>query len=194
MISYGNTGSMNIVLASRSPRRRLLLEQVGINFEIITPRAEETQPEGNALADTVLQNAEAKALSVLDISTAVPVLGADTLVDLHGDVLGKPSDSAEAVIMLSKLSGALHKVYTGIVVIDSKTGTTYRDHAVTEVRFRTLTAEEIDDYVRSGDPLDKAGSYGIQGRGALFVESINGCFYNVMGLPLSKLWQILLKL
>ena len=189
-----NPSNIKIVLASGSPRRKLLLEQVGLNFTVIPPITNEALHDGNNFADTVLHNAGVKTLSVIDEADGLPVLGADTLVDLGGEALGKPSGPAEAVIMLSKLSGKVHRVHTGIVVIDPTSGVTYRDNAMTEVQFRDLTDEEIYDYVSSGDPFDKAGAYGIQGRGALLVTGIKGCFYNVMGLPLSKLWQIMLKI
>jgi len=185
---------MKIVLASSSPRRKLLLEQIGINFSIILPEAIESQHKGGDFAKTVLHNAEIKAVSVINKSNGLPVLGADTLVDLKGEALGKPSDSADAIAMLSKLSGKVHRVYSGISVVEPESGVILQDYAVTDVQFRELDDEEIDDYVCSGDPLDKAGSYGIQGRGALLVDRIDGCFYNVMGLPLAKLWQILQKL
>jgi len=193
MISYCRPEKIKIVLASSSPRRKFLLEQIGIKFTILKPNVQEVKHKGSDFAKTVLHNAEIKALSVVSSANGLPILGADTLVDLDGNALGKPSDSADAVSMLSRLSGKIHRVYSGIVVIESNSGTIHQDYAVTEVQFRDLSDEEIDDYVCSGDPFDKAGSYGIQRRGALLVDSIDGCFYNVMGLPLSKLWQILQK-
>lgn len=122
------------------------------------------------------------------------VLGADTIVLLDGEILGKPADGTEAKRMLSRLSGRMHQVLTGLTLIDVATGTELSELERTKVKIRTLSAQEIEDYVRTGEPLDKAGAYGIQGQGAALVEGIEGCFYNVVGLPLAKLAKLLTKL
>jgi septum formation protein len=118
-------------------------------------------------------------------------LGADTIVNLRGRALGKPADAEDARRTLRMLSGSVHQVHTGIVLIDSAHDLIYRDSAVTGVTFRPLPEEEIEAYIRTGEPFDKAGSYGIQGRGALFIRRVDGCFFNVMGLPLPRLWEVL---
>ena len=119
------------------------------------------------------------------------VISADTIVWLDGMVLGKPSDAANAKLMLKKLSGQTHEVYTGICVTDSKSGKSVSDYAVTKVNFKVLDEDEIDRYISTGEPMDKAGAYGIQGKGCLFVESIEGDYLNVVGLPAMKLSKIL---
>ncbi len=182
-----------IVLASTSPRRQMLLKQVNIPFRVIPPVVAEASPIGDDFARIVVMNAEAKAASVLDQVNSQAVLGADTLVELNGRPLGKPSSNDDARRMLNELSGQDHFVHTGIALIDAETGTRYSDNEITRVYFRNLTSAEIDAYIESGEPMDKAGSYGIQGRGALFIHRVEGCFFNVMGLPLAKLWELLLK-
>jgi len=182
-----------IILASTSPRRQMLLRQVNIPFRVIPPVVDEVSPIGDDFARIVVINAEAKAASVLDQVNGQAILGADTLVELNGRPLGKPVNRDDARRMLNELSGQDHSVHTGITLIDAETGAHYCDNEITRVYFRNLRRIEIDAYIESGEPMDKAGSYGIQGRGALFIYRVEGCFFNVMGLPLSKLWEILLK-
>ena len=182
-----------IILASTSPRRQMLLRQVNIPFRVIPPVVAEASPIGDDFARIVVTNAEAKAVSVLNQVNGQAVLGADTLVELNGRPLGKPANRDDARRMLNELSGRDHLVHTGIALIDVKTGVRYCDSEITKVYFRNLTRVEIDAYIESGEPMDKAGSYGIQGRGALFIHRVEGCFFNVMGLPLAKLWELLLK-
>lgn len=180
-----------IILASTSPRRQMLLKQINIPFRAIVPKGIEEVPDDNDFARIVVRNAESKAGSVLDSVAGKAVLGADTLVELDGDPLGKPTDAGDARRMLRSLSGRDHFVHTGIVLIDPARGVRYRDSEITRVYFRSLTEVEIDDYIRSGEPMDKAGSYGIQARGAVLIRRVEGCFFNVMGLPLAKLWEML---
>ena len=171
----------------------MLLEQIGIHFEVVPPDdGTEKTPSNGDFAAIVVRNAAAKAASVSDRFKDRIILGADTLVELDGYALGKPCDEADARRMLKLLSGRDHFVHTGIAVIDGRSVERYLDSEVTRVFFRRLTDDEIDDYIRSGEPMDKAGSYGIQERGAVFISRIEGCFFNVMGLPLAKLWEILL--
>jgi septum formation protein len=179
-----------LVLASISPRRRLLLEQIGARFRLIPPTAEEVIPDDDCAA-TALLNAGMKALSVLEEAGDSPVIGADTIVDLDGKPLGKPRNAADAAHILALLSGRRHIVHTGVQLHDPHTGRIYSGVEHSQVWFRTLGDAEIEAYIRTGEPLDKAGAYGIQERGALLIERIDGCFFNVMGLPLARLWGML---
>lgn len=181
---------MDIILASQSPRRRELLERMGMEgFQIVSPEVDE---EIGAFppAELVCRLSTLKAEAVRNqVGEGSLIIAADTVVALDGAVLGKPEDKLEAFKMLSALSGGRHQVYTGVTVLrgDEK----YTEHEVTDVTFRELTEEEIEDYIKTGEPMDKAGAYGIQGYGALFIQSIQGDYYNVMGLPVCRLGQIL---
>lgn len=183
---------MRVILASSSPRRLQLLQQIGIEAEV-RPAAFDELSTGKMADEVVLANAVGKCQAVCAVcGDKVPVIAADTVVVLDGQILGKPKDAADAVRMLTELSGRTHKVLTGVAV--SFDGRQLAEVCETEVIFRTLTAAEIADYVATGEPLDKAGAYGIQGRGAVFVEKINGCYNNVVGLPLTRLHLMLAKL
>lgn len=183
---------MRVILASSSPRRLQLLQQIGIEAEV-RPAAFDELSTGKMADEVVLANAVGKCQAVYAAcGDKVPVIAADTVVVLDGQILGKPKDAADAVRMLTELSGRTHKVLTGVAV--SFDGRQLAEVCETEVIFRTLTAAEIADYVATGEPLDKAGAYGIQGRGAVFVEKINGCYNNVVGLPLTRLHLMLAKL
>lgn len=180
-----------IILASQSPRRRQLLEQMGITDFVICP-AQGEEDMGAHLPPDRLSEALALAKAREVAAQAGPedmIIAADTIVTLDHQVLGKPHSREEAVSMLETLSGRHHVVYTGLAVL--RGGETVSDHEGTEVRFRPLSREEIEAYVATGEPMDKAGAYGIQGRGALLVEGIVGDYFNVMGLPVCKLGQIL---
>ncbi len=182
---------MDIILASKSPRRRALLEQMGVrNFRVITPDIDEHMDRDLPPAELVRQISEEKARAVA--AQAGPdaiVIAADTVVALDGVVLGKPADEEEAFRMLSLLSGNRHQVYTGLTVL--RGAQAFSQWEETAVTFRPLTGEEIEAYIATGEPMDKAGAYGIQGCGALFIEGIAGDYYNVMGLPVCRLGQIL---
>jgi len=186
-----------IILGSASPRRAALLRQLEIPFEqVVSPDAEPVPGDCRPGA-FVVASARAKARSVRRLLVqgerqARPfiVIGADTVVVLDGSILGKPADAEEAVSMLRGLSGRAHQVYTGIALACSG-GRELCDHAVTRVRMRCLTEADIRGYVATGEPLDKAGAYGIQGLGARFIEWIEGCYYNVVGLPLERLGALL---
>ena len=183
---------MRVILASSSPRRLQLLQQIGIEAEV-RPAAFDELSTGKMADEVVLVNAVGKCQAVCAAcGDKVPVIAADTVVVLDGKILGKPKDAADAVRMLTELSGRKHKVLTGVAV--SFDGRQLAEVCETEVIFRTLTAAEIAEYVATGEPLDKAGAYGIQGRGAVFVEKINGCYNNVVGLPLTRLHLMLAKL
>lgn len=186
-----NENRMDIILASKSPRRRALLEQMGVrDFRIVTPDIDEHMDRGLPPAELVRQISLEKAQAVAaqaDPNTVV--IAADTVVALDGVVLGKPADKEEAFRMLSLLSGNRHQVYTGLTVLRGEQ--VFSQWEETAVTFRSLTAEEIEAYIATGEPMDKAGAYGIQGYGALFIEGISGDYYNVMGLPVCRLGQIL---
>ncbi|MGM9537934.1 MAG: Maf family protein [Candidatus Onthomonas sp.] len=180
-----------IILASQSPRRRELLTQMGITDFVICP-AKGEEDMGAHLPPDRLSEALALAKAREVAAQAGPediVIAADTIVTLDHQVLGKPRSREEAVSMLETLSGRHHVVYTGLAVL--RGGEVVSGHEATEVRFRPLSREEIAAYVATGEPMDKAGAYGIQGRGALLVEGIVGDYFNVMGLPVCKLGQIL---
>jgi len=185
------TKDIRLVLASASPRRRELLEGLGLSFEVHPSQVEEETFKHLPPAARVEALALAKAWSLLPKFPGCLIVGADTLVVCEGRVLGKPGSAAEAAAMLSFLSGRTHLVYTGVAVVRSPDGMAKASHAVTEVTFRPLTKREIRAYVASGEPLDKAGAYGIQGRGALLVKEIKGDYFNVVGLPLVSLTELL---
>lgn len=182
---------MSIVLASGSPRRRELLEMLGVkDMKIIPAAGEEVAPKGVGPGELVMALASAKAREVAAACIAGDVvIGADTIVWAGGRVFGKPCSEEEAAAMLRTLSDSAHEVYTGVCVI--KDGTELREFEISRVRFRPLSEREIEAYVATGEPMDKAGAYGAQGKGALFVRGIEGDFFNVMGLPLCRLGEML---
>ena len=182
---------MELILASKSPRRRTLLEQMGVrSFRVVTPDIDEHMDRDLPPAELVRQISEEKARAVAaQVGPDAIVIAADTVVALDGAVLGKPADQEEAFRMLSILSGCRHQVYTGLTVLRGEQ--VYSVWEETAVTFRSLTGEEIEAYIATGEPMDKAGAYGIQGYGALLIEGISGDYYNVMGLPVCRLGQIL---
>ena len=184
---------MAVILASQSPRRRELLEQIGLTgFEIRPARGEEradpSLPPDRLVEALSRQKAE-------EVSSAADpgdlVIAADTVVAIGGRVLGKPGTPARAAEMLASLSGRTHTVYTGITVC--RDGRFLTEHEATSARFRSLSPADISAYVSTGEPLDKAGAYGIQGLGALLVEGIQGDYFNVVGLPVHRLYEELKK-
>ncbi|MBE6948591.1 MAG: septum formation inhibitor Maf [Ruminococcaceae bacterium] len=182
---------MNIILASKSPRRRELLTMLGLEFDVIPAVGEENVDESLTPGETVMSLALGKAREIAEQHPGSLVIGSDTLVYLDGKPMGKPSDEAEAANMLRQLSGRVHQVFTGVAVIHE--GVEKADFEKTDVQFRELTEEEIKWYIGTKEPMDKAGSYGIQGQGAVFIPGISGDYFNVMGLPLCKLWSMLPK-
>lgn len=181
-----------LVLASQSPRRRQLLDRLGVPFSVHPSDADETVPPGTSPVETVHRLARDKAEAVAQAFPTALTLGADTIVVLDGDVLGKPTNDTHAAEMLARLSGRSHTVFTGIALVDPPRGRSVTAHEATEVTFAPLSPEEIEAYVRTGSPRDKAGAYGIQDdAGALFVEGVRGDYYNVVGLPLHRLYQTL---
>ncbi len=184
--------STPLILASRSPRRRKLLEQLGLDFTVQASTVEETVTPGLSPEHIVQTLAESKALDVAASHADALTLGADTLVVLDGHVLGKPADAEEARSMLRRLSGRTHTVYTGLALVHPASRRTCTAYEATMVTFAVLEPDEIDAYVASGSPMDKAGAYGIQDDlGAVFVRRIEGDYYNVVGLPLHRLYRLL---
>ena len=182
---------MSIILASQSPRRRQLLGQIGLDHFIVRPaRGEEIMDPALSPAQLVEELSRQKAREVAGASDPGDlVIAADTVVAIDGRVLGKPHDREEACAMLSALSGREHTVYTGVTVCRDDRMLT--QHEATQVRFRPLSPREIRAYVDSGEPMDKAGAYGVQELGALLIEGIRGDYFNVVGLPLCRLGQML---
>ncbi len=181
---------MMLVLASRSPRRAALLKQIGLEFTVV-PGPEDEAPEAGGPAAAAEKLALGKARAVAEKMDRGLVIGADTIVTIEGEVLGKPRDADDARRMLARLSGRPHTVITGVAVVNAGTRESVVEHEESRVWFRTLDSEDIEAYVASGEPMDKAGAYGIQGLGAVFVERLEGCYSNVIGLPLPRLARIL---
>ena len=179
---------MNVILASQSPRRKELLGLFHIPFIIRIPDADETMDPGKSAAEQVAQVSRRKAEAVSREPDDV-VIAADTIVVCGGEILGKPRDTADASRMLHMLSGRDHQVMTGMTVLRGDRCLVCTE--ITDIHFRDLTDREIDAYIRTGEPMDKAGAYGIQGGAALFAERLVGDYYNVMGLPVCRLGQLL---
>lgn len=178
------------VLASSSPRRQHLLRQLGISFEVFVPNVDERFDPEWTPQDIVEQLARRKAAVTAERFSQALILAADTIVVRDGHVMNKPADAEEAAAMLRSLSGRTHTVYTGIAMTHRSTGRSVTTHEATRVTFGTLNEREIDAYVRTGSPMDKAGAYGIQDDcGALFVARIEGDYYNVVGLPLHRFYR-----
>ena len=175
-----------LVLASQSPRRAEILRNAGIPFTVRSVEVDETPLEAERPGPYVWRLAEAKARAIVAAPDEI-VLAADTTVVVAGELLAKPVDAADAKRMLHLLSGRRHEVVTGICI--RRGHDIIRDHASTVVWFSHLSDAEIEDYVASGEPMDKAGAYAIQGRASRFVERIEGCYFNVMGLPVSLVWR-----
>lgn len=188
---------MNIILASGSPRRRELLEQAGYSFTVEVSDADENvcglKPSA-MVEELSLRKATAVANLHQNAEDEYKIIGSDTIVVLDDEVLGKPLDVADARRMLQELSGRKHEVYTGVTVLTVRGGKiekTEQFHECTSVSMREMSTEEIDLYIATGEPMDKAGAYGIQGRAAIFISGICGDYYNVVGLPICHLTTIL---
>jgi len=178
-----------LILASASHRRKNLLTQIGLTFEVRASEIDEQFDLGRSVQENVQSLALQKAFAVAEAGDDAIIVGADTVVVLGSEILTKPRDEQEARLMLAKLSGREHIVHTGIALVDLPTRRTVAGVETTKVKFRTLSSEEISEYVKSGSPMDKAGAYGIQDDyGAVFVERIDGCFYNVVGFPLARFY------
>ena len=184
-------GFSGLVLASRSPQRKLLLEQLGIPFRVVISEHDEGVSDGSP-AHTVQQNARGKAEEVLAREALRPgevVLGVDTVVVSEGEILGKARDADEAASYVRRLAGRRHEVYSGLYLTSRKLA--LAAHAVTGVTFRSLTDAELDAYIRSGEWRDRAGAYAIQGVGSALVRRIDGDYFNVVGLPVAELQRLL---
>ena len=180
-----------LILASKSPRRRELLKLLGHPFTVLVSGIDEELVVGETPAEHVTRLSELKARDVGGRLGDAIVIGADTIVVLDGEILGKPSSPDEAVSMLLKLQGRTHRVYTGFALFDTVSVKLLSDYEATDVTMGSMTKRSAKRYVETGEPLDKAGSYGIQGYGAALVTSIHGCYFTVMGLPLAKLMKAL---
>ncbi len=183
-----------LILASKSPRRYELLKQLGLDFDVIPSDVEEDFVPTESPREHVMRLAEAKALDVGNRFPENWVIGADTIVYVDGIILGKPKNREEALEMLRLISGKEHRVLSGICVSHLKKGKRERKTVETAVRVKALSPVEMDWYISTGEPFDKAGGYGIQGIGSFMIESINGSYTNVVGLPLCELMQMLIRL
>lgn len=196
----GRNMGYRLILASASPRRRELLEQIGATFQVMPAKGEEVitkeQPE-QAVMELSRQKAEEIAEKIADgiADEDVLVLGADTVVVYEGKILGKPKDESDARAMLSMLNGRTHSVFTGVTVIVMKNGNSqiHSFYEETEVSMYPMTDAQISYYIQTGEPMDKAGAYGIQGKGAVFIEKIHGDYNNVVGLPVAKIFYKMLE-
>jgi septum formation protein len=183
-----------LILASSSPRRRKLLSQIGLPFRSVTSHVRERETRIGGKEKMCQLLAQEKAKDVHRRSKVGWVLGADTVVTVKDAILGKPSDAKEAKCMLSLLSGETHKVHTGYCILNPSGELAHSETVTTLVRMKPLSAEEIDAYIMTGEPFDKAGSYAIQGIGVFMIESISGSYTNVVGLPLCALVKALLSI
>lgn len=177
-----------IVLASGSPRRKMLLEQIGVPFDIIISNTDEMIDPMLSPSELVIQLAKEKAIDVAKgLKSGFIVIGADTIVVYKGKLLGKPKDKEDAKAMLNMLQGNMHEVYTGVTLIQTSNQLIQSGFEITEVYMRPLTSSIIEDYINTNEPLDKAGAYGIQGKGTILIDKICGDYNNVVGLPLKLL-------
>lgn len=182
-----------IILASKSPRRKEILEDSGVKFEIVVSDADES-----VVPKTLSPEIYVSQLSLLKAACSAKnlhgdyfVIGSDTIVEYNGEFLGKPKTEDEAFDIINRLSGNEHRVYSGICVFDTKTGRAETDFECTKVYFKTLSESQIREYVKSDEPYDKAGGYAIQGTSGVFVDRIDGDYHNVVGLPLEKLIKLM---
>jgi len=183
-----------IILASASPRRAELLRQIRVEFELLPSQVEERPHPDEAPADYIIRIARAKVIAVARQREAGLVIGADTVVVLDGHLIGKPEDEADARRLLRRLAGRWHAVMTGVALIDLETRREVADYDKTLVKFAQLTDMEIEWYANTGEPMDKAGAYGIQGLGGLFIDEIAGNYYNVVGLPIPLVYRLARRL
>lgn len=182
-----------IILASTSPRRSELLKQIGLEFEVMPSSYEEDMTMRMSHKNLAKTLAYGKAKDVASKVKDGIIIGVDTFLTLGNKRIGKPKNSQDAIKILQTLSEKTIKVYSGVVIIDCQTGKEIIDYEITKVKFKKLSKEEIEHYVSTGEPLGKAGAFGIQGLGAIFISSIKGCYSNVIGLPLHNLYKNLQK-
>lgn len=186
---------LKYILASGSERRQELLHRIVEDFNVSVSDFDETEVGFNGDIDKYVKElALGKALNVKEKTKEdAIIISGDTIVVLENNILGKPKGEKDAFNMLKSLSGKTHRVYSGLAVVNTSNNKVEKESLYTEVKFSNLTDEEIKSYIKTGEPLDKAGAYGIQGYGGVFVEKINGCYYNVVGLPLNLLNKMLKK-
>ena len=180
-----------LILASKSPRRAEILRAAGWEFEMLAANIDETRHESEMAVDYVRRLAQSKAEAVAQRVQAGLVLGADTIVVVDNEILGQPRDEQEARRMLRLLSGKWHEVLTGVAVVNVADDHKMVDHQVTRVRFADISAEEIEWYLSTGETSDKAGAYAIQGYGAVFIEEVQGDYFNIVGLPIRLVYKLL---
>ena len=190
---HNSVDTADLILASQSPRRKYLLEQAGLTFRVMPSRIDESKRPLSAPGDYVQSLAIAKAEDVARLHPDSWVLGADTIVAVDARMLGKPKSAQEARIMLRRLSGKTHQVFTGFCLCRQRTARRVADTVRTEVTFKALTDQELDWYISTGEPFDKAGAYAIQGLGTFLVRRINGSYTNVVGLPVCEVVEILIR-
>ena len=189
-MKYGGNCMETIILASGSPRRQELLQQIGVPYEVVKSDAEEVLDAVEGPRALAVENARRKALAVAKRYPGRVVLGADTVVFQDGAVYGTPKDAEDARNMLNSFAGRRHDVVTGVAIV-AKDGVCYTDATETKVFFNDLTDDEIAAYIATGEPMDKAGAYAVQGRAAAFIPRIEGSFSNVVGLPLAEVASLL---
>ena len=184
---------MDIILASASPRRKEILGNTNLKFEVIKSDIDEVILPEESPCQVVMRLAYEKSMDIAYNNKNKLIIGADTIVCLDNIILGKPKDKLDAIEMIKKLSGRTHQVITGISLINLDANKKIIDYVVSNVKFKNLSHEDIIDYIQTNESLDKAGAYGIQGYGALLVEEIKGDYFNIVGLPISKLSDLLKK-
>ena len=184
---------MNIILASASPRRKEILENTNVKFDVVKSEIDEVILDQELPSQVVMRLAFEKCMDIAHRYEDDLVIGADTVVVLDDIILGKPKDKDDATSMIKKLSGKTHQVITGISLINLNANKKIIDYVVSNVKFKDLSEEDIKDYIQTNESLDKAGGYGIQGYGALLVEEIQGDYFNIVGLPISRLSDLLKK-
>lgn len=202
MVEGGNNGrdemhTMKLILASASPRRAEILKNAGFDFEVIPAHVDESRAPREDASSYVQRLAEAKARAVANqlssnrTQAGCVIVAGDTIVVIDGDILGKPNSSEEARAMLRRLSGRWHEVFTGLAVLPANREEARVAMEKTRVEFARISDNEVEEYIRTGEPFDKAGAYAIQGRAGKFILRVEGCYFNVMGLPLARLYAIL---
>lgn len=184
---------MNIILASASPRRKEILENASVKFEVMASSIEELTLDGESPCQMVMRLAFEKGMDIAPRQKSDLIISADTIVVIDNTVLGKPENEIEARKMITSLSGRTHQVITGISLINLDNNKKIIDYVISNVKFKNLSEEDINDYIRTKESLDKAGAYGIQGYGALLVDEIQGDYFNIVGLPISRLSDLLKK-
>ncbi|MBN1407803.1 MAG: septum formation inhibitor Maf [Calditrichaceae bacterium] len=186
-----NYNELDFILASASPRRSELLNNIGLKFKVMVSHVEEDEIRPDNLNNGLINNARKKGEAVAESNKDAVVISADTIVVLDHHIMGKPVDENDACEMLKKLSGRTHEVMTAFGLICKEHNKSYFETIKTKVKFRSLNSDEISAYVEIGEPMDKAGAYAIQGKGSVLVDNIEGCYFNVVGFPISRFFVVL---